>query len=318
VTVPGAASHPVCLGREAFALTFRGSRRDLEEVTAWRMQAALVFLVLATRCVHLAQAGIDLAAGSGAYSRPDVAVGLAVACGAESALFAVLAIRAGRLTFGVLLGDAAFGVAGLAAMSAATTTMTADRAGSLNWMLPYTVTTVVALGVLLFGDAEPVAGRAARAGRISWWLWRRMLARTAVAGGLATAYIAAMNLPRRLPPRWLHVLWFNDANYAAFFLAASVVGLLLRRWLMVIRRRNAETVHQAARLSHEARWRAMTVDVFGPVLELLDDLAVIGEQVPVPLQVEAGRLIGLIEAVNPLAGRPMPSCPDAEAAGPGG
>lgn len=46
----------------------------------------------------------------------------------------------------------------------------------------------------------------------------------------------------------------------------------------------------------------MTVDVFGPVLELLDNLAVIGEQVPASLRAEAGRLIRLIEAVNPLTG----------------
>ena len=298
----GIAGHPARLAQEAFALTFRGSRRDLEEVTARRLQAALVFLVLAARCVHIGQAGIDLVAGSGAYSRPGLAVGLAVACGAESVLFAALAIRAGRLTFGVLLGDAAFGVVGLLVMSAATTTMTAGRTGSLNWMLPYTVTTAVALGLLLAGDAGPGAGDALRPDKVSWWLWRRLLPRAAVVGALAVAYIVAMNLPRRLPQDRLHVLWFNDTNYATFFLAAVVVALLLRRWLTVIRHRNAETVRQAEQLSHEARWRAITVDVFGPVLELLDDLAVIGEQVPAPLQAEAERLIGLIEAVNPLPG----------------
>lgn len=297
----GIAGHPARLAREAFALTFRGSRRDLDEVTARRMQAALVFLVLAARSVHIGQAGIDLVAGSGAYSRPGLAVGLAVACGAESALFAALAIRAGRLTFGVLLGDAAFGVVGLLVMSAATTTMTAGRTGSLNWMLPYTVTTAVALGLLLAGDAGPGAGGPLRPAKV-WWLWRRLLLRAAVVGALAAAYLVAMNLPRRLPQDRLHVLWFNDTNYATFFLAAVVVALLLRRWLMVIRHRNAETVRQAERLSHEARWRAITVDVFGPVLELLDDLALIGEQVPASLQAEAGRLIGLIEAVNPLPG----------------
>jgi len=46
-------------------------------------------------------------------------------------------LRAQRLTGWALLGDAAFGVVGLAVMSAATT-MTPGRAGSLNWMLPYT------------------------------------------------------------------------------------------------------------------------------------------------------------------------------------
>ena len=65
---------PVRLAREAFALTFRGSRQDLAEVTARRTQAALLLLVLAARFVILGQAGIDVAVGRGAYTRPPVAV----------------------------------------------------------------------------------------------------------------------------------------------------------------------------------------------------------------------------------------------------
>jgi len=56
----------VRLGREAFALTFRGSRQDLAEVTVRRTQAVLLFLMLAARFVILAQAGIDVAVGSDA------------------------------------------------------------------------------------------------------------------------------------------------------------------------------------------------------------------------------------------------------------
>ena len=112
---------PARLARDAFALTFRGSRQDLAEVSARRTQAALLFLVLAARAVILAQAGIDVAVGSGAYTRPPVAVGLALACVAESVVCAMVQLRAQRLTAGALLGDAVFGVAGLAVMSAATT-----------------------------------------------------------------------------------------------------------------------------------------------------------------------------------------------------
>ena len=61
---------PAGLAREAFALTFRGSRRDLEEVSARRTQATLLFLVLAARAFILAQAGIDLAVGNGVYPAP--------------------------------------------------------------------------------------------------------------------------------------------------------------------------------------------------------------------------------------------------------
>jgi hypothetical protein len=73
VTGPRIARHPVRLAREAFAPTFQGSRRDLAQITAWRVQAGLLFLWLAARCVHLSQAGIDLAAGSNAYTHPALA-----------------------------------------------------------------------------------------------------------------------------------------------------------------------------------------------------------------------------------------------------
>jgi hypothetical protein len=290
--------HPARLAREAFALTFRGSRRDLEEVTAGRVLAALLFLLLVTRCFHIAQAGIDLAAGHGAYTRPGLAAWLAIACVAESVLFAVVGVRARRLTVGAMLGDAMFGVAGLAVMSAATTA-TPGRAGSLNWMLPYTVTTAVGLGLLFAGDAAP---ESAAGGRRARWLRPSLIARAALSGALAAAYIVSVSLPRRLPGDGSTQLWANDANYAIFFLAAVLTAVLLRRWLAVISRRNAEAVSQAAQLSQEAYWRAVTVDVFGPVLELLDRLDVIGEHVPASLRQEAGRLISLIEAVNPLTG----------------
>jgi hypothetical protein len=309
----GIAWHPARLARDAFALTFRGSRRDLEEVTVGRVQAALLFLLLAARCFHLAQAGIDLAAGHGVYTRPGLAGGLAAACVAESALFAAVTLRERRLTLGALLGDAVFGIAGLVVMSAATSAAP-GRAGSLNWMLPYTVTTAVGLGLLFAGDArpEPATGGPARPGN-GVRRWPLVLARAVAVGALAAAYIVSMNLPRRLPGDRPAQLWSNDANYAAFFLAAVVLAVLLRRWLAVISRRNADAVRQAAQLSHEAHWRAMTVDVFGPVLELLDSLAVIGEQVPASLRAEAGRLISLIEAVNPLTGSTAPRGLGAEA-----
>ncbi len=299
---PGIAWHPVRLARDAFALTFRGSRRDLEEVTAGRVLAALVFLLLAARCVHLAQAGIDLAAGYSAYTRPALAGGLAVACVTESVLFAVAVLRARRLTLAALLGDALFGVAGLAVMSVATSAAP-GRAGSLNWMLPYSVTTAVGLGLLFAGDAAPESAASGPTwpGRRGRWFLYTLLPRAAATGALAAAYFLSVSLPRRLPGDGPAQLWANDANYAVFFLAAVVLAVLLRRWLTVISRRNAEEVSQAAQLSREAYWRAVTVDVFGPVFELLDRLAVIGEQVPASLRQEADRLISLIDAVDPRA-----------------
>jgi hypothetical protein len=278
------------------ALTFLGSRQDLAGVTARRTQAALLFLLLAARFVILVQAGIDVAVGSGAYSPPPLAMGLAFACVCESVIWALVQLRAQRLTTGALLGDAVFGVAGLAVMSAATIAAP-GRAGSLNWMLSYTVVTAVGFGLLAAGDlrpgdggAGPVAGEEPRRGPY-------LASRAAAVVMLAAAYLLSVILPRRLDP--LVQLWTNDANFAWFFGAALVVSVLLRRWLILISTRNAEATRQAAELSHEAHWRALTVDVFGPVLELLDGLAAIGDAVPVQFRREAERLISLIEAVKP-------------------
>jgi hypothetical protein len=298
------AWHPVWVARDAFASRFMGSRRDLEQVTDGRLQAALLFMFLATRCVHISQAGIDLAVGHGAYTREGLAGGLAVACLAESLVFAAVTVGVRRLTFAALLGDAVFGVVGLAVMSAATTAAP-GRGGSLNWMLPYTVTTAVGLGLLFAGDrsGSAAAGTARRGSRIGGILVRA-LPRLAAVGALAVAYIVSVNLPHRLSDNPPGDLWVNDANYGAFFVSALVLALLLRRWLMVIGRRNAEAIQEAAQLSHEANWRAMTTDLFGPVLVLLDRLAVVGDQVPASLREEAGRLIALIEATNPLTRLP--------------
>lgn len=292
------------LAREAFALTFRGSRQNLAEVSTRRTQAALLFLVLAARCVILAQAGIDVAVGSGAYTRPPLAAGLAVACAAESVAWALVQLRAQRLTAGASLGDAVFGVAGLAVMSAATT-MAPGRAGSLNWMLPYTVVTAVAFGLLAASDLRPAGdvtgpgvGEQLRHGLL-------LVSRSAGVATLAAAYLLSVSLPRRLGPPVQ--VWTNDANFAWFFGAALVVSVLLRRWLTLISTRNAEAMRQAAELSHEAHWRALTVDVFGPVLELLDGLEAIGDTVPGPLRREAERLIRLIEAVKPRPSRVPPA-----------
>jgi hypothetical protein len=295
---------PVRLAGEAFALTFRGSREDLAEVTARRTQAALLFLVLAARCVILAQAGIDVAAGSGAYTRAPLAVGLAVACVAESVVWALVQLRAQRLTARALLGDAVFGVAGLAVMSAATT-VAPGRAGSLNWMLPYTVVTAVGFGLLAAGDLRPAGGVAGPAAGKELRHGLFLVSRSAVVVTLAAAYLLSVSLPRRLDPPVQ--LWTNDANFAWFFGAALVVSVVLRRWLTLISARNAEATRQAAELSHEAHWRALVVDVFGPVLELLDDLEAVGDAVPAQLRSEAERLICLIEAVKPRPSRVPPA-----------
>src|ERR1019366_9308805 len=112
-------------------------------------------------------------------------------------------------------------------------------------------------------DAQPKSDLGATAD-LGGWVRRirpAVLARAASVGALAVAYIISVNLPRRLPSDRPVLLWANDVNYPAFFLSALVLSVLLRRWLVVIGQRNAEAIRQAAQLSHEAHWRAMTVDL---------------------------------------------------------
>ncbi len=292
--------HPVALAREAFAGAYQGSRRQLAEVTAWRVQAGVLFVWLAVRCAHLVQAGIDVASGYRQYNHRGLAVGLAVACLTESALVAVAMVRAERLTLMPLLADAVFGVAGLAVMSVATI-HAPGRTGSLNWMLPYTVGTAAGLCALSAGHRD--AARARPSGAQWWRPPPRLLAvQVSAVSVLAGVYLVSVIVPRRLPRDKLLDIWGNTAIYAGVFAAFLVVALLLRRWLAEIGQRNDEAARRARELGHAAQWRALTVDVFGPVLGLFDELAVVGDEVPEPMRAEAGRLILLIDAVRPDTG----------------
>src|ERR1700676_3539621 len=79
-----AARNPIGVSREVLAPTCRGSRAELELAAALRLQAAVVLLFLAVRCVHVGQAGLDLALAGHQYTLGWLAFGLGAACVAES------------------------------------------------------------------------------------------------------------------------------------------------------------------------------------------------------------------------------------------
>lgn len=64
-------------------------------------------------------------------------------------------------TVAALVADAAFGLGGLALLSAATSTAL-GRAGSLTWMLPYTVGTTVGCGLVAARDLRAAAAEVGR------------------------------------------------------------------------------------------------------------------------------------------------------------
>lgn len=281
---------PARIAREVVSPRFRGSRRELELATAARLEAAVALIFLAVRCVHLGQAVVDLGLAGGTYAGEWLAIGLGAACWLESVAFGAVVLSARRLSRGALLGDAVFGVAGLAVMSLATDP-SPGRADSLNWMLPYTVATATGLGIVMFGN---LGDRRPRPVGVAL-LWP-----PAVALSLAGAYIASAYFPHRLAGDRPDQIWGNAANYVVFFVAAVLTMAVTRRLVATLAARNADVTRTAGVLAREAQWRAVKADVFGPVVRLLDRVAELEDgNVPAPVRREAERLITLIDAVRP-------------------
>jgi hypothetical protein len=60
---------PARLVCEVAAVTFRGSRAELQSATALRLEAVIVLIFLAARGVHLGQAAVDLGLAGRTYTR---------------------------------------------------------------------------------------------------------------------------------------------------------------------------------------------------------------------------------------------------------
>lgn len=313
--------NPVRVTREVISLSFRGSRSELANAAALRLRATILLLFLAVRCIHLAQAGVDLVLAGNRYTVGWLAIGLGAICLLESLAFAGVTLAAGRLTERAVLADAAFGVFGLAVMAAATHAGP-SRAGSLNWMLPYTVATATALGVLTGGDlvrAGPPGGHEANMATSRTGAWgRRRLWPLAAALGLAGAFVASAYLPHRLAEDGPSRIWGDAGDYGVFFLVGAFTIEVTRRQVGALARRNEEVRRAAAGLAREAQWRAVVADVFGPALDLLDRVSRLPDgEVPPQVSAEAARLIVMIDAVRPgTANRPIDSSASWDASAP--
>jgi hypothetical protein len=278
------------LGRDAVSPSLAGSRADLERLTAARIDAGLLVFILFARVIHLAQAAVDVTVGRAAYTHPLAAQFCAAACVIESALLCLALVRRGQLTMSLVVVDAVFGLAGLGALSFATSS-TVGRTGTINWMLPYTVVTATAFGLLVAAEYPGGTGTAPRRRRD----WRG----GAGAVVLAAGYAASVSLPRLVPGEHLAQVVGNAGNYLVFFAGAAGVSIALRRQLSRIAAANDAAKNEASQLAAEAQWRLVAVDVFGPVLDLLDRATEMGAEVPEALRRESDRLIELIEATNP-------------------
>lgn len=292
---------PIRVTHEVRALTFRGSRAQLERATALRLQAVVALLFLAARCFHLGQAGVDLALAGRQYTVGWLALALGAACAVESVAVAVAILGARCLTPGAMAADAAFGVCGLAAMAIATSSGP-ERAGSLNWMLPYTVATATGLGALTGGDlVAGIVGGGPDGERVrrGVGMWRRLWPLLSTVG-LGIAFLACAYLPHRLAHDRLGQIWSDAANYLVFFAAGALTLKVARRRVNALAESNAEAAAAAAEVAHTAQWRAVAHDVFGPAIALFERVASLPDgELPADVRDQAGRLIAMIEAVNP-------------------
>lgn len=168
-------------------------------------ERTVVLSMLTVRLVHLAQGAICVATGWRRYRRPWLAAGLLGAATIESAIVGGSAFRAGRQSEVGVWADNLFGVAGLVVMAASCTD--ADRTTSLNWMLPYTVTSAAATASL-----DGARWRSGAAAGVLGGTYALSVAR-AVKRGDAVASTAVA----------------NTASYAGFAAMMDVFGRHLRR-----------------------------------------------------------------------------------------
>jgi hypothetical protein len=296
-----AERNPVRVTREVLNLTFRGSRAELDQAAALRLQATVALLFLAVRCVHLGQAGVDLALAEHRYTHAWLALTLGGACAVESLVVAALILGERSLTPAAMLTDTAFGLAGLAAMAIATSSGPA-RAGSLNWMLPYTVATATGLGIVAAGDLSPrsrksnCVGTEGTRSRTAWRVaWPALLALA-----LTAAFIASAYLPHRLQVDSPGQIWGDAANYLVFFCAGALTLLAARRPVMALTKANTELARATAEVARAGEWRAIKADVFGPVIDLIDKVIELPDgEIPPPMLQEAGQLMQMIDSVDP-------------------
>lgn len=166
---------------------------------------AVALSMLTVRLVHLVQGAICVATGWRRYKRPWLAAGLLGVATVESAIVGRAAFRAGRHGEAGAWADNLFGMAGLVAMAASTDGK--DRTTSLNWMLPYTVTSAAATAAL-----DRPRRRSAAAVALLGGTYALSVAPAVRRGGAAAPTAVA-----------------NAASYAGFAAVMDIFGRYLRR-----------------------------------------------------------------------------------------
>jgi signal transduction histidine kinase len=191
-----------------------------------RAERGLTITYLGIRAIHLAQGTFCIVTGWSSYRRPKLAATVLVVCWAEAIWLARQCRAAGTCELGPGRVDAATGLAGLLAMSAAT--RPADRTTSLNWMLPLTVGSTVGLALASESSRDGVAA----------------------VGAMSGAYLVTAVGGRRHSEHLVTAL-ANAASYPGFYSVARGVIRHMRRSARELAEARREASEQGLRLAAE-------------------------------------------------------------------
>ena len=182
--------------------------------------------ILAIRAVHVAQGVTCVVTARSAYRRPRLAMAVSAASLAELAWMAKRDFTRGAHDVATARVDAAFGAAGLLALSWAT--HPTDRTTSVNWMMPLTVGS--ALGAASSLEMREGAG---------------------ISASLATAYAATTRESIGLGSGRAASAVANTLSYPGFFAVAAGIVSLVRHLAGDVDDARQKAVEEGARAAAE-------------------------------------------------------------------
>jgi signal transduction histidine kinase len=191
-----------------------------------RLDRGMLYCFDAVRTVHLAQGLICLVAARGSYRNTRRAALVLVGATVESVWLGLRGMRRGALNRTDAAADVAVSTAGLVVL--ASCLVPEDRTASVNWMLPYSVGSCLAVGVTMHG----------RVG-------------LAAAGGLSAIYIATVRDSVRLGGARSAAAVANAASYVGFFAVADVVNSYLKRIASQLDLARRQAIARGERLAAE-------------------------------------------------------------------
>lgn len=190
------------------------------------IERTVLTIFLAVRVVHVAQAVTCIGLARAAYRKPRLAVASLLAAVAELVWLAGRDLRRGDHDTTAAALDAAFCVAGLAALGSATAE--SDRTTSLNWMLPLSVGSCLGAAQALEWPQE-----------------------TVVVGGLAATYAGVARGSIRRGGGDGATAVANALSYPAFALVADLIHRFARRMAAEVDEARQKAVERGAEVAAE-------------------------------------------------------------------